>query len=101
VFDGLNHWLEVMASTIGTFIAAAIGVAMRYTHQIQQGIKVDWSRVWLDGPMMIVAAWCGQAAHEYFHVPELIGYVCAALLTYLGEKGVTLLIEALKKRSGL
>lgn len=99
VGDGLNNWLSVMAAAAGSLIAAFAGVAMRYSHAAQRGEKVDWSRAWLDAPTVFVMGIAGYAAHVYWGVPEVVGYVCASLLGYLGPRAVTLAIDYLQKKA--
>lgn len=96
--DGVNQWLQILASAFGSIIAAVAGVLMRYTHKAQRGEPVDWSRVWLDGPTIFVMGLAGYAAHEYFHLPEAVGYVAASLLGYLGPSAVQLLIDFAKTK---
>lgn len=100
MFDALQHWLDVMIAAVGTFIAAGVGLMMKYAHKVQRGEPVDWSRLWLDTPMIIFSGWCGLAAHDYFGVPDAVAYITAGLVTYLGEKSITILIDILKGRAG-
>lgn len=99
MLGAFQHWLDVMIAAIGTFIAAAVGLAMKYSHKVQRGETVDWNRIWFDAPMIIFSGWCGLAAHEYFGVPETIGYIVSALMTYLGEKSITMLLDFIKGRA--
>lgn len=100
MLDALGHWLDVMIAALGTFIAAAVGLAMKYAHKAQRGEAVDWSRIWLDGPMIIFSGWCGLAVHDYFGVPDAVAYITAGLVTYLGEKSITIIVDILKGRAG-
>jgi hypothetical protein len=100
MLDAMSHWLDVMLAAVGTFIAAGVGLAMKYAHKVQRGEKVDLSRLWLDGPMIIFSGWCGLAVHDYFGVPDAVAYITAGLVTYLGEKSITIIVDILKGRAG-
>ena len=97
--EGFSHWLDVMAAAIGSFIAAVLGVVMRYTHAIQRGEAVNWKRIWLDGPTIFVMGLAGYAAHVYYGVPEVVGYVGSSLLGYLGPSAINRLVEFIEQRA--
>lgn len=97
--DGFTNWVNVLFAAFGSIVAAVAGVAMRYTHAAQRGEKVDWSRIWLDGPTVFVMGISGYAAHVYWGFPEVVGYVCSSLLGYLGPKAVTMVLDYLQKKA--
>ena len=97
--DGFNQWLEIVLSAVGSIIAAFFGVLMRYTHQIQRGVTVEWGRAWIEGPTIFVMGMAGFAAQEYFHFPVSVSYVLASLLGYLGPRAVNMLIDYIERQA--
>ena len=103
MWDALTHWFGLIAAAVGSFIAAAIGVAMRHAHKVQRGEPgPGWSRIWLDAPTVFVMGIAGSGAGEWLHasygMPELFGGVIAASLGYLGPSVVDRVLEWLETR---
>ena len=96
--DGFNNWLQILGAAFGSIFAAIAGVLMRYAHKAQRGEPVDFTRVWLDGPTIFVMGLAGYAAHEYWGLPEAVGYVAASLLGYLGPSAVQLAVDYFQRR---
>lgn len=97
--SGFYHFLEIVGAAVGAIIVAFAGVLMRYFHIQQRGEKVEWSRIWVEGPTVLVMGLAGFAVHEYFGIPEVVGYIAAAFLGYLGPSAVNLIVDVLKKRA--
>lgn len=96
--DGLYHWWDIMTGAVGSIIASFLGVAMRYAHQTQHGVKFEWWRVWLEGPTVMVMGIAAFAAREFWALPESVSYFGASMLGYLGPKAVTLALGYIQKR---
>lgn len=101
--NALEHWFELIAAAVGSFITAGLGVAMRHAHKVQRGEQFSWHRVMLDGPTVLVMGLAGSVAGDYLHqsysMPELIGGVIAASLGYLGPSVVDRALDWLDRRS--
>ena len=87
--DGLQSWWAEIMAAAGSLISAAIGVAMRHAHNVQQGgVVPPWGRILLDAPTLFVAALAGHGAGEWLHsayaMPTVFGEVVAVCLAYLG-----------------
>jgi hypothetical protein len=102
--EPVTHWLDLLAAAFGSFLAAVMGVAMRHAHKVQRGEPFVWSRVLLDGPTVFVMGIAGGTAGEYLHtsyaMPEMIGWVLASSLGYLGPSVVDRALEWLENRAG-
>lgn len=102
--NALEHWFELVAAAAGSFITAAIGVAMRHAHKAQQGEPFKWNRVLLDGPTVLFMGLLGGASGQWltqaYGMPELFGSVIAASGGYLGPSLVDQVRDAIKKRAG-
>ena len=101
--DGFNHWLDLIAAAIGSFITASIGVAMRHAHKVQRGEPFSWARIALDGPTVLFMGLVGGAGGEYLHssyaMPELFGNVIAASGGYLGPSVVDRVLDWVERRA--
>lgn len=103
--DKFNGFLDTLASLIGPMFAALVGTLTRHTHiAAKYGIPVNWGRVALDAPsillMGIIGGALGQYALEHYHTPELFTWGLAAAFGYTGPTIVDTIIEAAKKRLG-
>ncbi len=101
--NALEHWFELIMAAVGSFITAAVGVAMRHAHKVQRGEPFSWSRIALDGPtvlfMGLVGGAIGQWLHQSYAMPELFGSVIAASGGYLGPSVVDRILDYLEKRN--
>ena len=90
--DALQHWLDLIVSAVGAFVAAVMGVAMRHAHKAQRGEPINWQRVKWDAPTVFVMGLAGATLGQYlqakFGVPELAQGVIASSLGYLGPSAV-------------
>jgi uncharacterized membrane protein YjjP (DUF1212 family) len=102
--DGFNHWLDLITAAVGSFITAAVGVAMRHAHKVQRGEPFSWARIALDGPTVLFMGLLGGALGQYLTVsyamPELFGSVIAASGGYLGPSIVDRILDWVERRAG-
>lgn len=91
--NALEHWIDLIAAAAGSFISAAVGIAMRHAHEVQQGKPwPTWKRLALNTPTLLVMAVAGDTIGQWLHtaygMPELSSSVLAANLGYLGPASI-------------
>jgi hypothetical protein len=99
----MEKFLTLMADLVGPIFAALVGTLTRHTHlSSKYGLPMNWSRVALDTPsvllMGIIGGAMGQYTHDHYSTPELFTWGLAAAFGYTGPTIVDTIMDVLHRK---